>query len=44
MMLGRERASMEEGRVERGLVDEGTERGMNSARERWEGGSARTRD
>ena len=34
MMLGRERASVEEGRVEGGWVDEGTERGMDSARER----------
>ena len=36
MMLGRERASVEEGRVEGGWVEEGTERGMDSARERWE--------
>ena len=34
MMLGRERASAEEGRVEGEWVDEGTERGMDSARER----------
>ena len=39
MMLGRERASVKEGRVEGGWVDEGTERGMGSARERWEGAS-----
>ena len=30
MMLGRERASVEEGRVEGGWVDKGTERGMDS--------------
>ena len=41
MVLGRERASVEEARVEGGWVDEGTERGMDSARERWEGGSER---
>ena len=35
MVLGRERASVEEGRVDGGWVDEGTERGMDSARERW---------
>ena len=34
MMLGRERASVEEGRVDGGWVDKGTERGMDSARER----------
>ena len=34
MMLGRERASVEEGRVEGGWVDEGTERGMDSERRR----------
>ena len=39
LMLGRERASVEEGRVYKG-----TERGMDSARERWEGGSDRRRD
>ena len=39
MMLGRERASVEEGRVEGGWVDKGTERSMDSARERWEGAS-----
>ena len=32
MKLGRESASVEEGRVEGGWVDKGTERGMNSAR------------
>ena len=36
MMLGRERASVEEWRVEGGWVDEGVERGMGSARERGE--------
>ena len=44
---GREEAMMlarEEGRVEGGWVDEGTERGMDSARERWEGGSERRMD
>ena len=36
MMLGSERASVEEARVEGGWVDDdGTERGMESARERW---------
>ena len=44
MMLGRERASVEEGRVDGGWVDGGTARGMDSARERWEGGSERRRD
>ena len=44
IMLGRERASVEEGRVEGGWVDKGTERGMDSAKERWEGGSERRRD
>ena len=44
MMLGRVRASVDEGRVEGGWVDEGTERGMNTVRERWEGGSERRRD
>ena len=43
-MLGRERTSVEEGRVEGGWVDKGMERGMDSARERWEGGSERRRD
>ena len=44
MMLGTGRASVEEGRVDGGWVDNGTERGMDSARERWEGGSERRRD
>ena len=44
LMLGRKRASVEEGMVEGGWVDEGTERGKDSARERWEGGSERMRD
>ena len=44
MMLGRERASVEEGRVEGGWVDKGTERGMDSAREGCEGSSERRRD
>ena len=42
-MLGRERASVEEGRVEGWWGNEGTERGMDSARERWEGRSDRRR-
>ena len=44
MMIGRERASVEEGRVEGGIVAEGNERGRHVARERWEGGSKRRRD
>ena len=44
MMLGRERTSVEEGRVEGGWVDEGAERGTDSARERGEGESERRRD
>ena len=44
MILGRERASVEEGSVEGGWVDEGTEPGMDSARERWEGGSEQRTD
>ena len=44
MMLGREKVSVEEGRVEGGWDDKGTERGMDSARERWKGGSKRRRD
>ena len=32
MMLGRQRASVEEGRVEGGRVDEGTERGRDGTR------------
>ena len=43
-MLGRERASVEEGRGEGGWVNEGTERGMDSAREIWERRSERRRD
>ena len=43
-MLGRERASVEEGRSEGGWVNEGTERGMDNARERWERRSERRRD
>ena len=31
MMLGRQRASVEEGRVEGGRVDEGNERGRDEA-------------
>ena len=34
IMLGRDRALVEEGRVERGRVDEGNERGRDGARER----------
>ena len=41
MMLGRERASVEDGRVWEGWVDKVTERGMGSARETWEGGRKR---
>ena len=44
IMLGRERASVKGGRVEGGWVDEGTARGMDSAREMWEGGSERRID
>ena len=44
MKLGRKRASVEEGRVEGGCVDKGTERGMDSARERWEGGRERAEE
>ena len=44
MMLGRERASVEEGRVEGGCVDVGNGRGRDRARERGEGGSERRRD
>ena len=40
IMLGRERASVEEGRVEGEWVDEGAERGMDNAMERWEGGAS----
>ena len=43
MMLGRQRASVEEGRV--GRVDEGNERGRDVTRHgRREGGSERSRD
>ena len=42
MMLGRQRASVEEGRVEGGRVDEGNERGREGTRHgRREGGSER---
>ena len=42
MMPGRQRASVEEGRVERGMVDEGNERGRDGTRHgRREGGSER---
>ena len=34
MMLGRQRASVEEGRVERGRVDAGNERGRDGGRDR----------
>ena len=45
MMLGRERASVEEGRVGGGRVDEGNERGRNGTRHgRREGGGERRRD
>ena len=44
IMLAMERASVAEARVEGGWFDEGTERGMDSARERWEGGSERKRE
>ena len=44
MMLGMERASVEEWMVQGEWVDKGTERGMDSARELWEGGSERRRD
>ena len=33
MMLGRQRASVEEGRVERGRVDAGNERGRDGGRD-----------
>ena len=42
MMIGRERASVEEGREGgslKGTSEEGTDRGMDGARERGEGGS-----
>ena len=44
-MLPRHEASVEEGRVEGGRVDDGNKRGRNEARHgRWEGGSERGRD
>ena len=44
MMLGRESASVEEGGLMKGTNEEGTERVMDSERERGEGGSERRRD
>ena len=45
MMLGRQRAPVEEGSVEGGRVDEGNERGRDGTRHgRLEGGSERKRD
>ena len=45
MMLGRQRASVEEGRFEVGMVDEGNERGRDGPKHgRREGGSERTSD
>ena len=45
MMLGRQRASVEEGRVEGEMVDEGNERGRDGTKHgRWEGGSEWRRD
>ena len=45
MILGRQRASVEEGRVEGGRVDEGNERGRDGTRHgQQEGGSERRRD
>ena len=45
MMLGRQRASVEEGRVEGGMVDEGNERGRDGPRcGRRKGVSERMRD
>ena len=42
MTLGRQRASVEEGRVERGRVDDGNERGRDGTRHgQREGGSER---
>ena len=44
-MLHRHEASVGEGRVEGGRVDDGNKRGRNGARHgRWEGGSERGRD
>ena len=45
MLLGRQRASVEEGMVEGGRVDEGNERGRDRTRHgQREGGSERRRD
>ena len=45
MMLGRQRAPVEEGRVEGGRVDEGNERGSDGTRHgRRDAGSERRRD
>ena len=45
MMLGRQRASVEEGWVAIGMVDEGNERGRDwTRRGRREGGSEQGRD
>ena len=45
MMIGTQRASVEEERVEGGRVDEGNERGRDGTRHRQrEGGSERRRD
>ena len=45
MMLGRQRASVENGRVEGGRVDEVNERGRHGAKHgRREGGSERRKD
>ena len=45
MMLGRQRASVEEGRLEGGRVDEGNERVRDGTRHgQREGGSERRRD
>ena len=41
MMLGRQRASVEEGRVEGGMVERGSDRTRHG---RQEGGSERSRD
>ena len=44
MMIGRERASVEEGRVEGGRVAGGNERGRDRPRERGEGGIEQGRE
>ena len=49
MMIGRERPSVEEGGSReggllKGTSEEGTDRGIDGARERGEGGSERKRD